>query len=172
MKFLFRFFGLWLLLGCVQIASAQMSGLKIVRVDIKYVGPESISQQFIRANIHVKAGDTYIPSSTQDDVRSLYGTGQFYNIRVSVDQAADGVVLTYVVQPRPRISEIKIEGNKKLSDSKLKKKITVKTGEPLDEQKLFAISQDMKTLYEKYGYSDTTVKYVLTVDEANGRGAV
>ena len=57
---------------------------------------------------------------------------------MQVDQAEDGgVVLTYVVQVRPRITEIKFEGNKKLSDSKLKKKITVKVGEPLDEQKLF-----------------------------------
>src|SRR2546430_350273 len=119
MKFLIRFLGLWLVLGCVQIASAQTTGPKIVRIDIKYVGPETVSRQYIQANIHVKAGDNYIPDSTQQDVHALYGTGQFYNIRVSVDQTADGVVLTYIVQPRPRISEIKIEGNKKLSESKL-----------------------------------------------------
>jgi outer membrane protein assembly factor BamA len=46
-------------------------------------------------------------------------------------------MLTYIVQVRPRMTEIKLEGNKKVSDSKLKKKITVKVGEPLDEQKLF-----------------------------------
>jgi outer membrane protein assembly factor BamA len=70
-----------------------------------------------------------------------------------VDQADDGgVVLTYIVQARPRITEIKLEGNKKVSDSKLKKKITVKVGEPLDEQKLFTDVQEIKKLYEKYGY--------------------
>lgn len=174
MKFLFRLFGLWLLLGCVQIASAQLAGPKIVRVDIKYVGPQSVSEQYIRANIHVKAGDTYIPDSTQRDIQSLFATGQIYNARVAVDQTADGVVLTYIVQPRPRISEIRIEGNKKMSESKLKKKITVKVGDPLEEQKLFAIAQEMNKLYENYGYTSTNaiVRYVVNVDEPNGRGTV
>jgi outer membrane protein insertion porin family len=143
-------------------------------VDIKFVGPASVSEQFIRSNIRIKSGDIYFPNSTQDDVRSLYGTGQFYNIRVTADQADDGgVILTFIVQARPRIIDIKFEGNKKLSDSKLKKKVTVKVGEPLDEQKLFTDVQEMKKLYEKYGYPDTQVKYVFdTMDEAAGRASV
>ncbi|HEY3931958.1 MAG TPA: outer membrane protein assembly factor BamA [Verrucomicrobiae bacterium] len=173
MKLFFRLFGIWLVLGCVPVAFAQLSGPKIDRVDIKFVGPASISEQFIRSNIRVKTGDIYLPNSTQDDVHSLYGTGQFYNIRVTTDQADDGgVILTFIVQARPRISEIKIEGNKKLSDSKLRKKVTVKVGQPLDEQKLFTDVQEMKKLYEKYGYPDTQVKYVLDIDESAGRGGV
>jgi outer membrane protein insertion porin family len=83
-------------------------------VDVKFVGPATVSEQFVRANIRATPGDTYKISSTQDDVHALYATGQFYNIRVSVDQSTNGgVVLTYIVQARPRITEIKIEGNKK-----------------------------------------------------------
>jgi len=127
MKLISRLIGIWLLLGCAQIAWSQAVGPKIDRVDIKFVGPASVSEQFIRANIRTKAGQIYSPISTQDDVHSLYGTGQFYNIRVSADPADDGgVILTYIVQPRPRITEIKIEGNKKVSESKLKKKIMAK----------------------------------------------
>jgi len=174
MKLFLRLCGIWLLLGCAQIAWSQAAGPAVDRVDIKYVGPASVSEQFIRANIRLKAGDTYRPNLTEDDVHSLYGTGQFYNIRVSVDPADDGgVVVSYVVQARLRITDIKITGNKKLSDSKLKKKITVKAGEPLDEQKLFTDVQEIKKLYEKYGYPDTQVKYVFdTFDEAAGRASV
>jgi len=171
MKLFFRLLGIWLLLGCTSVVWSQTIGPKINRVDVKFIGPSSVSEQFIRANIRSKAGGTYLPNSTQDDVHSLYGTGQFYNIRVSVDQADDGgVVLTYIVQARPRLSEIKLEGNDKLSNSKLQKKITVKVGEPLDEQKLFTDVQEIKKLYEKYGYPDTQVKYILNIDENAGRG--
>src|SRR5476651_808258 len=173
MKSIFRLFGIWLLLACAQGAWAQATGPKIDRVDVKFVGPDSVSEQFIRSNIRAKAGDIYRPNSTQDDIHALYGTGQFYNIRASVDQADDGgVVLTFIVQARPRLTDIKLDGNKKVSNSKLKKKITVKVGEPLDEQKLFIDVQEMKKLYEKYGYPDTQVKYVLNIDETTGRGAV
>src|ERR1035438_748659 len=106
MKLFFRLLGIWLLLGCAQVAWSQPVGQKVDRVDIKYVGPASVSEQFIRANIRLKAGDIYYPqnlpesshqSQTEQDIHSLYGTGQFYNIRASVDYQDDGgVVVTYV----------------------------------------------------------------------------
>ena len=173
MKSIIRPLGVSLVLGCAAASWAQSTGPKIDRVDIKFVGPASVSEQFIRSNIKTKSGGTYQMGLTQDDVHLLYGTGQFYNVRVSVDQTdSGGVALTYIVQVRPRITDIKIEGNKKLSDSKLKKKITSKVGDPLDEQKLFSNVQDIKKLYEKYGLADTQVKYVLNVEEASGHGAV
>ena len=162
-----------MVLGCATAAWAQSTGPKIDRVDVKFVGPASVSEEFIRSNIKLKSGASYQPGLTQDDVHLLYGTGQFYNIRVSVDQADDGgVVLTYTVQVRPRITEIKFEGNKKLSDSKLKKKVTFKIGEPLDEQKVFTDVQEMKKLYEKNGLSDTLVKYILNIEELTGHGTI
>jgi outer membrane protein insertion porin family len=172
MKSFIRPIGLTMMLGCAT-ALAQTTGPKIDRVDVKFVGPASVSEDFVRANIKLKSGTTYMPGVTEDDVHSLYGTGQFYNIRVSADTADDGgIILTFTVQVRPRITEIRFEGNKKMTDSKLRKKLTVKVGDPLDEQKLFTDVQDMKTLYEKYGRPDTVVKYIVNPDEANGRASV
>lgn len=171
MKLFLRLFGLWLLLGCGPLLWAQVAGPKIDHVDIKYIGPASVSEQFIRSNIRLKAGDVYTADASASDIRHLYSTGQFYNIRVSLDQAADGgAIVTYIVQARPRLAEIKIEGNKKLSDSKIRKEITVKVGQPLDEQKLFTDCQEIQKLYEKYGYAGTTAKYVVDVDENAGTG--
>ncbi|HTL72156.1 MAG TPA: outer membrane protein assembly factor BamA [bacterium] len=175
MNYFFRPPGIFifLLLACATLAHAQVPGAKINRVDIKYIGPASVSEALIRDNVKLKAGSTYLPGGTQDDVHSLYATGQFYNIRVSLDQADDGgVIVTYIVQVRPRITDIKIEGNHKLKTSKLRKKVTVKVGDALDEQKLFTDVQEMKKLYEKSGYSETKVKYVLNIDEATGHGSV
>ena len=174
MKSIIRPLGVSMLLGCATAVWAQdAGGPKIDRVDVKFVGPQAVSEDYIRANIKLKPGAIYYPGSTQDDVHALYGTGQFYNIQVSVTQADDGgVILTYNVQARPRITEIKIEGNNNLTYNKVKKKVTVKVGDPLDEQKLFTDVQEIKKLYEKYGLADTKVKYVLNIDEATGHGTV
>src|ERR1035438_7496256 len=173
MKSMIKPLGVSMVLGCATVALAQGLGPKIDRVDVKFVGPASVSEEFIRSNIKLKSGATYLPGLTQDDVHTLYGTGQFYNIRVAVDQADDGgVVLTYTVQVRPRITEIRFEGNKKLSDTKLKKKVTFKVGEALDEQKVFTDVQEIKKLYEKSGLADTKVKYVLNIEELTGHGIV
>jgi outer membrane protein insertion porin family len=171
MRSFFRLVGICLLLGCVPVVWSQTIGLKIDRVDIKYVGPASVSEQFIRSHVRLKAGDVYQANATEADIRDLYATGQFYNIRVSLDQASDGgLVVTYIVQARPRLTDIKIEGNKHLSTSKIRKKITVKVGQPLDEQKLFTDCQAIQQLYEKYGYAGTKVKYSVDVDENAGTG--
>jgi outer membrane protein insertion porin family len=175
MKHLLRPLGLFILLlfSCAPGAWAQNIGTKIDRVDVKFIGPASVSEALIRDNIRLKAGDYYIPGGTQEDVHSLYATGQFYAIHVSADQSDDGgVILTYIVQVRPRITEIKIEGNVKMKTSKLQKKVTIKVGDALDEQKIFTDVQGMKKLYEKSGYADTKIKYVLSIDEVTGHGTV
>ena len=93
MKLFLRLFGIWLLLGCATAAWSQTTGPKIDRVDIKFVGPASVSEQFVRANIRLKAGDIYRSNNTQDDVHALYATGQFYKINVAVDQAGNAYVV-------------------------------------------------------------------------------
>ncbi len=162
-----RFCSLFLLLAILPNAWAQQ---KVVRIDIKHVGPPAVSDELIRSNIRVKPGDPYIRSAIDDDVRNLYATGFFYNIRVAEENAANGVVLTYIVQGKPRLTEIKFHGNTKFSDAKLRKKISSKAGEPLDERKLFTDCQEIQKMYQKSGYPKTEVKYVLNIEENVGRG--
>jgi outer membrane protein insertion porin family len=174
MKFCFRLLAIWLLLACALAARSQEAmGPRIDKVSIQYIGPASVSEQFVRSHIQLKVGDTYLPAATEGDIHSLYTTGQFYNIRVALDQVAGGDVnLTYVVQVKPRLTEIKIVGNKKIRVSKIRKKITVKVGQPLDEEKLFMDCQAITDYYEKEGFPGTTVRYLPDIDEAAGTGIV
>jgi outer membrane protein insertion porin family len=114
-------------------AGAQLlqpiSAVTVSAVDIRYVGPRSVSDAFIRANIRVKPGDPYRPVAVDDDIQNLYGTGLFYNIRVAEAFTNGAVQLTYVVQAKPRLTEIEFNGNKEYSDAKLRKKISSKKGE-------------------------------------------
>jgi outer membrane protein insertion porin family len=158
------------MLACGSAAWGQASSLKVTRVEIKHVGPATVSDELIRANVRVKPGEPYLRTAADDDVRNLYSTGLFYNIRISEDNTRDGIVLTYIVQGKPRLTDIKFTGNKKFSNSKLLKKITSKVGQPLDERKLFTDTQEIQKSYQKSGYPSTQVKYVLNIDETAGRG--
>ncbi|HEV2392743.1 MAG TPA: outer membrane protein assembly factor BamA [Verrucomicrobiae bacterium] len=169
MKLLFRLCGLVLLLvGCAP-AWGQLAAPKVAKVLIKHVGPASVSDELIRANIRIKSGDSYLPAAVDEDVRSLYATGLFYNVRVSREDTPAGVVLTYLVQGNPRLVEIRIQGNKRISTAKLRKSITAKVGEPFSERKLFTDTQELQKLYQKKGYPATKVQYSFNVDENTGR---
>ena len=148
------------------------TGLPIQKIEIKNVGPPAASDPLVRANIRVKEGDTYLKTSVDDDVRNLYATGYFYNIRVAIDNVDNGIKLTYVLQGKPTLSEIRFEGNKKYSRKKLLKSVTSRVGEPLDERKLFTDAQEITKKYQKSGYPQTTVKYVPSIEENAGRATV
>ena len=153
-------------------APAQFSGAKITKIEIRHRGPVTVSDDLIRANIRVKVGDPYLVPAVDDDVRNLYGTGFFYNIQVAREDGPNGFTLIYVLQEKPRLTELKFRGNKKFSESKLRKKLATKINEPLDEHKLFNDTQQIQEMYQKAGYPKTEVKYEPVIEEAAGRATV
>ena len=160
-----------LLLYWVPNASAQ-SLPTIKQIEVKHVGPPAASDELVRSNIRVKVGDNPTRTAIDDDVRNLYSTGYFYNIRVAQENLADGIKLVYVVQGKLTLTDIRFDGNKELSTAKLRKKVTSKVGNPLDEQKLFTDAQEIKKYYQKQGFQKTEVTYEVVPNEATGRGTV
>ncbi|SPE60418.1 Outer membrane protein assembly complex, YaeT protein [Verrucomicrobia bacterium] len=175
MKLLLRLCGLFMLCALLPAARGQFapySSAKIAKIEIRHIGPPAVSDEFVRANIRVKVGDPYLPSAVNDDVVHLYSTGFFYNIQTAIQETPEGIVLTYALQGNPRVTEIKFQGNTRYSDAKLRKKITSKPGEPLNEVKLFTDAEEIKKMYQKAGYPRTDVHYVLNLDENAGRATV
>ena len=172
----------WALNGFPTTVQAQFAApapIKVTSITVSNVGPQSVSESLVRANIRIKEGDTFNRNSLDDDVRNLYATGYFENVRVAEERRQEGISLMYIVWPRLKVTDILFTGNKKYTSAKLMKKITsvdkVKRdpiGKPLDERQLFADAQEIKKLYEKAGYPRTTVVPKVTPDERSGRATV
>jgi outer membrane protein insertion porin family len=155
------------------LARGQMPGSLIHKIYVQHLGPPAVSDAFIRANIRSKEGERLFHATIQEDEAGLYATGFFFTVHVFDTNTPEGVDLTYLVQGNPIVTDIRIIGNKKISLSKLKKKLTAKIGQPLDPVKLFHNQQDMQELYQKKGYQDATVKVLPpAIDEAAGRATV
>jgi outer membrane protein insertion porin family len=165
-------FVLLLAIFCLSAAYAQFAGPKITKIEIRHRGPVTVSDDLIRANIRVKVGDPYLVAAVDDDVRNLYATGFFYNIQIAREEGTGGFTLVYVLQEKPRLTELKFQGNKKFSESKLRKKLSTKINDPLDERKLFTDKQEIEQMYQKAGYPKTDVKYEPVIEEAAGRATI
>lgn len=146
-----------LLLMGLSAAQGQVPAPRVHKILIEHIGPPAVSDEFIRANIRTKVGEPFARPTADEDIKNLYATGYFFTIRIREDPTPDGLDLTYVVQSKPILTNINIEGNKKKSKKKLMKKVSSKIGQPLDELKLFEDAQEMQKLYEKAGYQKTTV---------------
>ncbi len=170
----------WALHGFPTPAQAQQAGpLKVSSILVSNIGPQSVSESLVRANIRTKAGDNFNRNTIDDDIRNLYATGYFENVKVAEELRQDGITLMYMVWPRLKVTDIYFTGNKKYSSAKLLKKINsvekVKRdpiGKPLDERQLFADAQEIKKLYEKGGYPKTKVEPKVSPDERSGRATV
>jgi outer membrane protein insertion porin family len=177
MKCSIRHGGLWLLMFfCWLPAAFGQTGLEnkpISQILITNVGPAAASEPLVRANLSVQVGDMYNRAAVDKDVINLYATGFFNNIRIGTSQDEHGVVLTYILQGKLRLTGIAFEGNTKFSNAKLLKKVTSKPGDPINEMKLFTDEQELETLYEKSGYTGTKVIYRITnPDEHTGTAGV
>jgi outer membrane protein insertion porin family len=170
MRLLRRLCGLFLLLAWVPAGWGQFAGPKVAEIQIKHIGPPAASDDLIRSNLRLKVGEPFFQNAVDDDVRSLYATGFFYNIQVVADNTPAGVVLTYKLQGKPSLMDIRFQGNTRFKDKKLLKTVSSKVGEPLDERKLFTDEQDLQKLYQKKGYPRTEVKYVVNIEEIAGTG--
>ena len=96
------------------------------------MGPATVSEDLIRANIRIKPGDPFNPLAADKDTEALYATGFFYNVRVTQQRLSDGkLALVYTVQSKPILTEVRYTGNKRFSVNRFRKKTTSKAGEPL-----------------------------------------
>lgn len=164
----------WLLaLVCAPLLQAQDVVAPVIKqVEIQPVGPPAVSEALVRAHIRVKTGAPYSRTSIDEDVSSLWKTGYFRNVRVTEEAFEGGVKLVYLVQGNPTLTQINFTGNKRFSDAKLRKKLTSKVGDPLNDRKLFDDTQEILKRYQKAGLQKTEVKYVPAVDEKLGKGSV
>lgn len=153
-------------------ADHVLSQSRLAKIEIGFVGPSTVKDAQIRSQLSVKVGEPVRRASVDRDIRRLYATGDFFNIRVSAADADGRVTLTYVLQERPVLSGIKFQGNKALSSAELLRKLTSKTGARLDERKLFSDSLGIEGLYRHAGYPQANVKYVVDANEPAGHGSV
>src|SRR5438093_9231015 len=102
----------------------------IVRqIEIQYAGPATISRERILANMRTTVGKPYSEQAVEQDIRSLYATGNITNVRIFGEPVRDGVKVVVVVQTKATVGEVQIQGVTQLKVKSLEKQLTVKKGE-------------------------------------------
>jgi outer membrane protein insertion porin family len=139
-------------------------------IDIQYAGPASVSRERIIANMRTRVGRPYSQQAVEDDVRSLYATGNFENVRIFGEPQADGVKVIVVVAGKGQVSGVEITGVTRFNPSRIRKQLATKPNEPLSEAVLEADRQKILEYYTSRGYTDTDVRY--TREEAAGQTRV
>jgi outer membrane protein insertion porin family len=161
MRFIRHFALLAAVLGFYTSLLGQAPGPIVRDIVIQYVGPPSISKERVLDNMATRLGQPYTERAAESDIRALYATGGVANVRIFAEPFADGVRVTVLLQGRPVIEDIAIEGAEQISSRRVRREISSKAGEVLTEEKLEADRQKILKLYQDKNYADVDVQYRL-----------
>ncbi|MBI2433930.1 MAG: outer membrane protein assembly factor BamA [Candidatus Hydrogenedentes bacterium] len=149
----------FLLLGGALCAHAQDYSGRTVNV-VNISGLERINDQTVRSKLEVQPGQAYNARAIARDIRRLYELGYFSLIKADAVPDGDGVALTYMVEEKRAIDEIRIVGNDKIKDRAIQAKLNLHVGDSFLPE---AYDQERKAiieLYESKGFANTTVDII------------
>jgi len=134
---------------------------------VENVGAPSISKERVLANLATKVGQPYTERAAEQDIRALYATGGVSNVRLFAEPLGDGVKVTVLLQGRPVIEEVIIEGADRVPLNRVRREISTKVGDVVSEEKIEDDRQKIIKLYEDRNFSEVDVTY--RVQEITGK---
>jgi outer membrane protein insertion porin family len=137
----------------------DIQGPIIRDIVVETVGAPSITKDRVLANLATKVGKPYSERTAEQDVRALYETGGVSNVRLFAEPLADGVKVTVLLQGRPVIEEVLIEGTSAIPLNRVRRDLKVKPGDVVNEEKIEQDRQKILTLYEDRNYTQVDVQY-------------
>jgi outer membrane protein insertion porin family len=138
-------------------------------IDVQYTGPATISRARVLAQMRTKIGLPYSDVVAEEDIRGLYNTGQFQNVRIFGQPEGDGVKVIVALQTRTMLNEIQIDGATRIGPKRLRKNIGLKLNTPLREEDLEKGRQKIMETYQAHGFNVVDVTYhVEPIDATRG----
>ncbi len=135
-----------------QVSSEQQT---ITIAEISVEGNIFADANSIIAISGLKVGEKIALSNDtkiQNAIKNIWKRRQFSDIEIFIDKITPaGAFITIKVKEYPRINEIKISGNSKISDNEIKKTIQKMQGNIVNDYDLQLISRSIKTLYQQEG---------------------
>jgi outer membrane protein insertion porin family len=147
----------WAALGVSGAAYAQASAETIAEVQVQ--GLRRVDKAAALAGTKLVKGAHFDATVATHDLRAVWGTGFFKDVKLLRDANAEGVVLIYVVAEKPSIKAVKYAGRDALSEDDIKGVVDVKAYTILNTEVLKRNVDKIKDLYVGKGYYLVEVKY-------------
>lgn len=119
-------------------------GTLIKRVEFK--GLNAISEAFVRRVVKSREQQSYSRRQVEDDVRELLKSRKFLIAFAESRTEENQAVIVFVVQEKPRLATVELEGSKNIPDSELLALLPA-AGDVVD---MFAINKGRDDIAQKY----------------------
>lgn len=139
---------------------AAQAGQVIESIEVK--GNRKIPKETILAHVYTHPGDIYDEISLERDLRSVWNTGYFEDVRVEREQSPKGWRIYFYVREKPTIRSIDYHGLNSVSQSDVldrykKIKLSLTYESPYDPAKVIRAEVALKELLAEHGRQFATV---------------
>lgn len=136
----------------------------IERIDL--MGNRGVETETVQTWISSRPGDPYSAEVVRRDVRALWKTQFFDDVRVEVEDSPhrpDAKIVIFSVIERPIIQRIEYKGIKSITESDIldafkDKKVGLSVGSPFDREKALPAARIIKGLLAAHGHPFAVVK--------------
>ncbi len=132
---------------------------KALVVEIHVEGLRRVEREAALAGIKSKEGAPYDADLLTSDLRAVWQTGFFRDVRIEREAVPGGWRIIFVLAEKPSVREVKYEGNDDLSDDEVKGVVDVKPYTILNVELLKKNLEKIKDLYVQKGYYLAEVDY-------------
>ena len=150
-------------------ATAVLSADSFTIEDIRIEGLQRVAPGTVFNYLPVKVGDEFDQRQSAESIKALFKTGFFKDVRLE----QEGDTLVVIVEERPSISSVQIEGNKDISTDDLKKAlkgIGLVEGKVFDRAVLDKVEQELRRQYYSRGKYGVNVESSVTDQPRNRVG--
>ncbi len=119
-----------------------------------------------KVQLSTKAGEPVDQATLNNDVRALWGSGQFSDVQVITKDEKDGTSVIFAVTPKPLVIRAGDVKTVKVEGSTTDVRLNTKVGEPVSQA---TIGKDVRALWASGKYADIQVK---TQEERDGTSVI
>ncbi len=152
--------GFLLLFWLPQASVAQQNGQIIQSIEVD--GNRRIPKDTITSRIYTKAGDVYDENSLERDLRAVWNTGYFDDVRIEREETPKGWTIHFYVREKPTIRTIDYHGLSSVSQSDVldrykKVKVGLTVDSPYDPTKVIKAKVVLQQLLAEHGRQFATI---------------
>jgi outer membrane protein insertion porin family len=151
----------WLLAALLVTAIDARAQPGPVISQIRIAGNQRVETDAIRVHVASQPGQPLNGATVDSDVKAIFRMGFFRNVTADVQNAGNSVILTFNVEERPLVTDIRYGGMKaiKSNDDAIINALALHPGAILDPTRVRTTIRNMEEVYQGKGYLDARVTF-------------
>lgn len=140
-----------------KVLTAVFGTKRVNRIVFK--GNRKIEANAIQNVIKISKDRIFSDEELSNDIKAIYKMGYFNDVQADIEETPEGLVVTFVLDEKPLISQIRIKGNDAVSTKDIEAVLSTKPKQFVDVDRLRNDAEKIRELFLNKGYLNVEVKY-------------